>query len=128
MTGGAGKFHIAEGEAIAAGRTTDVYIEEVLALLPASGGPALRALPEGSLFQAGEPVLAIEGRYDFSLDIVEIDGRPIAKRGKESGRKALVVCGSCGGRTVVPAVRAPGGLACPRCGAPAVDALQPPLA
>ncbi|CAN5842958.1 hypothetical protein BH20GEM1_BH20GEM1_16140 [soil metagenome] len=65
---------------------------------------------------------------DFSLDIVEIDGRPIAKRGKESGRKALVVCGSCEGRTVVPAMRAPGGLACPRCGASAVDALQPPLA
>jgi nicotinate phosphoribosyltransferase len=373
MTGGAGKFHIAEGEAIAAGRTTDVYfaralevlaregvdpevvvevraqslpegwpwamlagIEEVLALLPASGGPALRTLPEGSLFQAGEPVLSMEGRYrdfaaletpllglvcqasgiataaarcrlaagertllsfgarrmhpaitpmversawlggcdgvsaiaaaellgiaptgtmphalvlclgdtlraarafdeafgdevptivlidtfqdekfetlriaealgerlqgvrfdtpgsrrgdllqilretrwelelrglhgvrfyvsggidpeairrlnplcdgygvgthisaahtvDFSLDIVEIDGRPIAKRGKESGRKALIVCGSCGGRAVVPAARptdgpagSSGGLVCPRCGGPAEDALQPP--
>lgn len=365
MTGRGGKFHIADGEAIAGGRTTDVYfaraievleregvdpevvvevraqslpgswpwamlagIEEILALLPESGGPTLRSLPEGSLFQAGEPVLTLEGRYrefaaletpllglicqasgiataaarcriaagermllsfgarrmhpaitpmiersawlggcdgvsaiaaaellgirptgtmphalvlclgdtlraarafdeafgeeiptivlidtfqdekfetlriaealgerlkgvrfdtpgsrrgdlvqilretrweldlrghhgvrffvsggidpgaiqrlnpvcdgygvgthisaahtiDFSLDIVEIDGRPIAKRGKESGRKALLVCGACGTRAVVPAGRDSAGR-CPRCGTAAEDALQPP--
>lgn len=62
---------------------------------------------------------------DFSLDIVEIDGEPIAKRGKRSGRKALVVCGACGRRSVVPA--SPGApLACPGCGAGAQDALVVP--
>jgi nicotinate phosphoribosyltransferase len=39
---------------------------------------------------------------DFALDIVEIDGRPIAKRGKESGRKQLWVCGNCGDRRMLP--------------------------
>jgi len=366
MTGSGGKFHVAEGEAIAGGRTTDVYfaralelleregvdpevvvevragslpagwpwamlagIEEVLALLPESGGPALRALREGALFQAGEPVLTLEGRYrefaaletpllglicqasgiataaarcriaagertllsfgarrmhpaitpmiersawlggcdgvsaiaaaellgipatgtmphalvlclgdtlraarafdeafgeevptivlidtfqdekfetlriaealgerlkgvrfdtpgsrrgdllqilretrweldlrghhnvrfyvsggidpdaiqqlnpacdgygvgthisaahtvDFSLDIVEIDGRPVAKRGKESGRKALLVCAECGARVVVPSGRESAVVSCQGCGAAAEDALQPP--
>lgn len=39
---------------------------------------------------------------DFAMDIVEIDGRPFAKRGKWSGAKDVVVCGSCGGRKTVP--------------------------
>lgn len=56
---------------------------------------------------------------DFSLDIVEIDGEPLAKRGKRSGRKALLVCEGCGRRSVVPAGRD----ACPGCGEPATDAL-----
>lgn len=38
---------------------------------------------------------------DFSLDIVEIEGEPIAKRGKWAGRKEVVRCGSCGARAVV---------------------------
>ncbi|MGH7567279.1 MAG: nicotinate phosphoribosyltransferase [Gemmatimonadota bacterium] len=63
---------------------------------------------------------------DFSLDIVEIDGRPIAKRGKESGRKALLVCGSCGTRVVVPAGRGVASRPCPACNAAVADALQPP--
>ena len=32
---------------------------------------------------------------DFSLDIVEIEGRPIAKRGKRSGRKQVYRCPHC---------------------------------
>ncbi len=32
---------------------------------------------------------------DFAMDIVEIDGRPFAKRGKESGRKFLYRCEKC---------------------------------
>lgn len=32
---------------------------------------------------------------DFSLDIVEIEGKPIAKRGKRSGRKPLFRCPHC---------------------------------
>jgi hypothetical protein len=103
-TGNGERFHIADGEAIAGGRTTDVYfaralevleregvdphivlevrarslpdgwpwamiagVEEATSLFADSGGPTLRALAEGSLFQAGEPVLVIEGRYrDFA--------------------------------------------------------------
>lgn len=32
---------------------------------------------------------------DFAMDIVEIDGKPFAKRGKESGRKFLYRCEKC---------------------------------
>ncbi len=32
---------------------------------------------------------------DFSLDIVEVDGKPIAKRGKKSGRKTIYRCNKC---------------------------------
>jgi nicotinate phosphoribosyltransferase len=63
---------------------------------------------------------------DSSLDTGEIDVRPIAKRGKESGRKALLVCEACGTRAVVPAERNSTGR-CLRCGSPAEDALVPPL-
>ncbi|MFW6048690.1 MAG: nicotinate phosphoribosyltransferase [Candidatus Bipolaricaulota bacterium] len=37
---------------------------------------------------------------DYSLDIVEIDGEPTAKRGKCSGAKQLFVCDSCGERRI----------------------------
>lgn len=37
---------------------------------------------------------------DFSLDIVEIEGEPIAKRGKRSGAKQLFICDSCQQRQV----------------------------
>lgn len=37
---------------------------------------------------------------DFSLDIVEIEGEPIAKRGKRSGAKQLYTCKSCKNRYV----------------------------
>ncbi|MGQ9585714.1 MAG: nicotinate phosphoribosyltransferase [Anaerolineae bacterium] len=39
---------------------------------------------------------------DFALDIVEIEGVPMAKRGKRSGRKAVYRCPSCGTTRVVP--------------------------
>ncbi len=45
---------------------------------------------------AGAPVV------DFSFDIVEIDGKPIAKRGKEAGTKRLVRCPRCFSRRNVP--------------------------
>ncbi|AWB10832.1 nicotinate phosphoribosyltransferase [Thermodesulfobium acidiphilum] len=38
---------------------------------------------------------------NFSMDIVEIEGVPIAKRGKKSGQKELVYCPVCGRRFVV---------------------------
>lgn len=39
---------------------------------------------------------------DFSCDIIEIDGQPIAKRGKKSGRKNLWRCASCFEYLVLP--------------------------
>ncbi|MBW3661170.1 MAG: nicotinate phosphoribosyltransferase, partial [Gemmatimonadetes bacterium] len=63
---------------------------------------------------------------DFSLDIVEIDGEPTAKRGKRSGAKALLACQECGRRSVVPASPAGGAYACPACGADTRDLLVPP--
>ncbi len=59
---------------------------------------------------------------DFSLDIVEVEGRPFAKRGKASGGKQVVRCVSCGWREVVPEANARGPC---RCGAPAESLLLP---
>ena len=39
---------------------------------------------------------------DFSLDIVEVDGKPLAKRGKPSGRKDLWRCPQCFQTQVIP--------------------------
>lgn len=44
---------------------------------------------------------------DFSMDIVEIDGRPLAKRGKKSGKKILCRHRDTGERLIVPAARMP---------------------
>lgn len=41
---------------------------------------------------------------DFAMDIVEVDGKPLAKRGKWSGSKRVLVCGRCGQRKIVPNV------------------------
>ncbi|MEK7219549.1 MAG: nicotinate phosphoribosyltransferase, partial [candidate division NC10 bacterium] len=40
---------------------------------------------------------------NFSMDIVEVDGIPVAKRGKLSGRKAVYRCARCTRIQVVPA-------------------------
>ncbi len=39
---------------------------------------------------------------DFAMDIVEIDGMPLAKRGKWSGSKRVLACARCGLRRIVP--------------------------
>jgi nicotinate phosphoribosyltransferase len=39
---------------------------------------------------------------DFAMDIVEMDGKPLAKRGKWSGSKRLIACSLCGERKVIP--------------------------
>ncbi len=39
---------------------------------------------------------------DFAMDIVEVDGKPLAKRGKWSGSKRVIACASCGERKVIP--------------------------
>jgi nicotinate phosphoribosyltransferase len=49
---------------------------------------------------------------NFALDIVEIEGKPFAKRGKWSGKKNVVLCGSCGRREIVSAHAPPDKCAC----------------
>lgn len=39
---------------------------------------------------------------DFSLDIVEIDNKPLAKKGKRSGKKEIWQCSSCLTRSILP--------------------------
>lgn len=39
---------------------------------------------------------------DFALDVVEVDGEPIAKRGKSSGVKTVLRCNECHSDQVVP--------------------------
>ncbi len=60
---------------------------------------------------------------DYALDIVEVEGAPLAKRGKSSGRKQVFACAACGGRAVLPAARS--GKAC--CGAPMEPLLLPAM-
>lgn len=62
---------------------------------------------------------------DFSLDIVEMDGTPHAKRGKLSGRKHLWRCETCGNRGIAPAAARLGD--CPRCGHRVQEMLRPML-
>jgi len=59
---------------------------------------------------------------DFSMDIVEIEGEPIAKRGKLSGSKRVFRCVECGATRVAPARQEPG--TCP-CGGAEEDILVP---
>lgn len=61
---------------------------------------------------------------DFSLDIVEVEGRPFAKRGKTSGGKQVVRCRACGLREVVPEANARGPC---RCGFPVEPLLLPAI-
>jgi nicotinate phosphoribosyltransferase len=65
---------------------------------------------------ANAPVL------NFGLDIMEIDGRPIAKRGKHSGSKRVLRCRACG-KTVVVAAHQPVDRCA--CGGPYEDLLKP---
>ncbi|MBU1740879.1 MAG: nicotinate phosphoribosyltransferase, partial [Proteobacteria bacterium] len=58
---------------------------------------------------------------DFSMDVIEVDGRPVAKRGQRSGSKSLLVCPECGHREVTLFTAAP--TPCP-CGAPRRDLLE----
>jgi nicotinate phosphoribosyltransferase len=55
---------------------------------------------------ANAPVL------NFALDIMEIEGQPIAKRGKWSGAKEVYRCGACHQTIVLPAARRPAPCAC----------------
>ncbi|MBI5453420.1 MAG: nicotinate phosphoribosyltransferase [Deltaproteobacteria bacterium] len=49
---------------------------------------------------------------DFAMDIMEIEGEAIAKRGKWSGAKDVLKCSTCGGRSIIPLGAATGACAC----------------
>ncbi|MDX1622521.1 MAG: nicotinate phosphoribosyltransferase [Gemmatimonadota bacterium] len=94
-----------------------------------SGGIDERAIERLNPLADGYGVgtrISAAATVDFSLDIVEIEGSPVAKRGKESGRKALLVCDGCEARSVVPAAPKTATYPCPGCGASVPDALAPP--
>ncbi len=39
---------------------------------------------------------------DFAMDIIEVEGKPLAKRGKWSGGKRVLACARCGQRRTIP--------------------------
>lgn len=49
---------------------------------------------------------------DFSMDIIEVAGQPVAKRGKRSGGKHVYGCDDCTATVVVPAGAVPAGTCC----------------
>ncbi|MBI4513765.1 MAG: nicotinate phosphoribosyltransferase [Gemmatimonadetes bacterium] len=53
---------------------------------------------------------------DFAMDIVEIEGAPLAKRGKWSGAKQVTRCEACFESTTAPLSAQPP-VSCPQCGA-----------
>jgi nicotinate phosphoribosyltransferase len=60
---------------------------------------------------SGAPVV------DFSMDLVEIDGKPVAKRGKWSGAKQVLRCAGCHEDDIVPLHQADDWPdTCPDCG------------
>ncbi|MBN2072840.1 MAG: nicotinate phosphoribosyltransferase [Actinobacteria bacterium] len=59
---------------------------------------------------------------DFALDIVEIEGKPITKRGKKSGAKKVLRCEGCGNDIVVPREAKISGQICACCSQPLKDA------
>lgn len=60
---------------------------------------------------------------DFALDIVEVEGKPLAKRGKLAGRKDVFRCSGCLLDIVQPFSKAPP--ICPRCGGDMESMLRP---
>ena len=82
-----------------------------------SGGIGERQMPELNRYVDAYGVgtsISNAPVVDFALDIVEVEGRPRAKRGKLSGRKHLWVCPECDNRGIAPWASRLGN--CPRCG------------
>lgn len=74
--------------------------------LYASGGLAeadIRALSDVADGFGVGTAISNAPTVDFALDIVEVEGTPLAKRGKRSGRKQTRSCPFCGKRDVLPA-------------------------
>lgn len=92
-----------------------------------SGGLNERNIPE--LVKAGAEAFGVgtwisnAPTVDFAMDIVEVGGKPCAKRGKMGGRKQVWRCQGCL-IDVVSVVDKPQP-SCPRCGAPMETMLKP---
>jgi nicotinate phosphoribosyltransferase len=61
---------------------------------------------------------------DFSMDIIEVEGRPIAKRGKWSGSKRVLRCNNCMASLIIPLTKQGQRDKC-RCGGELSDILIP---
>jgi nicotinate phosphoribosyltransferase len=77
-------FHIADPKDVKDGKMTDVYFVRTMEVLKA----------KTSITNARV--------IDFAMDIVEMDGRPLAKRGKMSGSKRVLRCSKCFQDRLVP--------------------------
>lgn len=71
----------------------------------------LRLNPVANAYGVGTAISNAEV-VDFSLDIIEIEGTPFAKRGKQSGKKQLWHCQSCGARKTTLASQSPKSCSC----------------
>lgn len=58
---------------------------------------------------------------DFAMDIMEVEGTPLAKRGKWSGSKRVLQCRKCRSRSIVPNLKK--NVRC-RCGGSTADVLR----
>jgi nicotinate phosphoribosyltransferase len=81
-----------------------------------SGGLDEESIPELNEYANGYGVgtsISNAPVIDFSMDIVEIDGEPMAKRGKCSGKKSVYRCERCLSLEVLPSsAQAPGNCRC----------------
>ncbi len=98
-------------------RRGDFYriLEEVRWELDVRGFGHVKLFVSGGIKEADIPVLnPLVDAYgigtsisnapviDYSMDIVEVQGRAVAKRGKWSGSKRVLRCSSCGSRRIIP--------------------------
>ncbi len=70
-----------------------------------SGGMDEYSIPKYNEFASGYGVgTSLSGAppVNLAMDIAEIEGEPITKRGKLSGVKNVTVCPGCGNRSVIP--------------------------
>jgi nicotinate phosphoribosyltransferase len=121
-----------------ASRRGDFYriLEEVRWELDLRGHKTVRLFVSGGITESVIPTLnpVVDGYgigtgisnapvMDFSMDIVEIDGEPFAKRGKWSGSKSVLRCSGCGRDLIVP--RTLGSWRCSSCDGTKSDLLTP---
>jgi len=72
--------------------------------ITATGGLDEYSIPELNEFVDSYGVGTCVGNapvIDFGMDIVEIEGEAVSKRGKLSGGKMVMLCGTCGRREVI---------------------------
>ncbi len=83
----------------------------------------IKALTAADGFGVGTAISAAK-TIDLALDIVEMEGRPVAKRGKLGGRKELYRCPKCLRGKLLPVSKAKERVSC-ECGSRMESALQP---